>query len=126
MTQNEVLSDARRQVAAYLRQCPTEGALWEGPEGSGCGSYQPDDAGRRAANQFQRALDIIAGELERQADADDAKASLAGQARTARRLEREQAESDARLAAAATETQEQHRRLLAGENAPGMQEGATE
>jgi hypothetical protein len=115
MTQDEVLSDARHQVAAYLRQCPSEGALWEGPEGSGQGSYQPDDAGRRAACQFARALEIIAGELEQRAEADDARAALAGQARAARRMEREDAEREARLASEITETQERYRRLLAGE-----------
>lgn len=84
MTHEEVLIDARRQVAAYLRDCPSEGELWEGPAGSGQGSYQPDDAGRRAADQFRRALDTIADELVCRADAEAGALKARADRRTAR------------------------------------------
>lgn len=64
-----VKEEALRHVAAYLRQCPTEGALWEGVLGSGLDSFVPDDAGLRSSLQFRRALEEIATDLEHAADA---------------------------------------------------------
>jgi hypothetical protein len=97
-----------------LRDSPTEGVLWEGAPGSGLDSFQPDDAGRRSALQFTRALEEIAGALEAQADAEREAATRAGLARAARRTVREDAEREARLSAVIAETQERHRRMLAG------------
>ena len=69
MKRREVKAEALRNIAAYIRQCPTEGYLWEGTPYTGTGDYTPDEAGKRASGQFHDALVEIAGELDAQADA---------------------------------------------------------
>jgi hypothetical protein len=88
MTYAEVKEQALRHVAAWLRDSPTEGALWEGVVGSGLDSFQPDDAGRRSALQFTRALEEIAGDLEARADAMHERAAAPFRARVAAEHER--------------------------------------
>ena len=88
MTYAEVKEEALRHVAAWLRDEPAEGPLWEGVLGSGLDSFQPDDAGRRAAAQFQRALDEIAVALEAEADAMHERVSAPFRARMAAEHER--------------------------------------